>query len=155
MVVITGGGTCNSQLKFLGSGNYKIRNLPIHLETCGAYPIQGEMDWITSQSKNISHSFEENLKLADEFKIIIEMKNSMQEWASMIDFEKYGIPTWLHPEWSVTRNNLVLESITTWVRKKNGSPYRVGFQLHKLFRQMKKTKELDPLHHYQKTLTPF
>ena len=97
---------------------------------------------------------EENLKLADEFKIIIENENSMQEWASMIDFEKYGIPTWLHPEWSVTRNNLVLESITTWV-KKMGPLTELVFSCTNFFRQMKKTKELDPLHHYQKTLRHF
>ena len=153
LVVITGGEPAIHNLNFLVQ-ELQIRNLPIHLETCGAYPIQGEIDWITLSPKTLATPLEENLKLADEFKIIIENENSMQEWASMIDFEKYGIPTWLHPEWSVARNNLVLESITTWV-KKNGSPYRAGFQLHKLFQADEKDKRTRPIASLSENPTPF
>jgi hypothetical protein len=38
----------------------------------------------------------------------------------------------LHPEWSQSKDELVLSLITDWI-KGNGSPYRAGFQIHKLF----------------------
>ncbi len=132
IVVITGGEPAIHNLHAL-THELRIRNLPIHIETCGAYPIQGDMDWITLSPKFLAHPLMENLNIADEFKIIVEDDTSILKWTGMIDFSKFAIPTWLHPEWSVSQDVSVLTKITEWI-KENGFPYRAGFQIHKLFK---------------------
>ena len=130
-VVITGGEPAIHNLHDL-TYELRIRNLPIHLETCGAYSIKGEMDWITLSPKNLAPPIDENLAVADEFKIIIEDKETIQNWLNQIPFSDLGVPTWLHPEWSLSQDILLLSSINDWV-KKHGAPYRAGFQMHKLY----------------------
>jgi organic radical activating enzyme len=142
IVVITGGEPAIHNLHDLAY-ELRIRNLPIHIETCGAFPILGEMDWITISPKNLALPIEENLALADEFKIIVEDETSIQHWTNKIDFAQIGVPTWLHPEWSCSKDESVLSSITNWI-KDRGAPFRAGFQMHKLFQADKKDKRSKP-----------
>jgi 7-carboxy-7-deazaguanine synthase len=142
IVVITGGEPAIHNLHNLVH-QLQIRSLPVHIETCGAYPIQGEMDWITLSPKRLALPTEDNLKIADEFKIIVEHDQSIKEWCNLIDFTRFGIPTWLHPEWSLSSDKLILSSITEWV-KQNGSPFRAGFQIHKLFQADEKDERSMP-----------
>ena len=142
IVVITGGEPAIHNLHDLAY-ELRIRNLPIHIETCGAYPILGEMDWITISPKNLALPIEENLALADEFKIIVEDETSIQHWTNKIDFAQIGVPTWLHPEWSCSKDESVLSSITNWI-KDRGAPFRAGFQMHKLFQADEKDKRSKP-----------
>ena len=142
IVVITGGEPAIHNLHDLAY-ELRIRNLPIHIETCGAYPILGEMDWITISPKNLALPIEENLALADEFKIIVEDETSIQDWTNKIDFAQMGVPTWLHPEWSCSKDESVLSSITNWI-KDRGAPFRAGFQMHKLFQADEKDKRSKP-----------
>lgn len=130
-VVITGGEPTIHNLHDL-TYELRNRNLPIHLETCGAYSIKGEMDWITLSPKNLAPPLDKNLVLADEFKIIIEGVDSIQDWSDKIPFSEFGVPTWLQPEWSCSQDSHLLSSINEWV-KKHGAPYRAGFQMHKLY----------------------
>lgn len=143
IVIITGGEPAIHNLNHLVH-ELQIRNLPVHIETCGAYPIQGEMDWITLSPKKLAPPLEENLKIADEFKLIVENEDSIQNWSESINFSQYGIPTWLHPEWSVSRDSKILSIITNWI-KENGAPYRAGFQLHKLFEADEKDERSMPV----------
>ena len=143
IVVITGGEPAIHNLHDLVH-EMRIRNLPVHIETCGAYPIQGEMDWITLSPKNLALPIAENLSLADEFKIIVEDATSIQNWAKQIDFVQFGVPTWLHPEWSCSQDESVLSSITTWI-KEQGSPFRAGFQIHKLYQADEKDNRSKPV----------
>ena len=131
IVVITGGEPAIHNLHDLAHELHS-RSLSIHLETCGAYSIRGEMDWITLSPKSLAPPLDENLERADEFKIIVEGTETIQYWLKKIDFSRLGVPTWLHPEWSQSKDELVLSSITDWI-KGNGSPYRAGSQIHKLF----------------------
>ena len=142
IVVITGGEPAIHNLHDLAY-ELRIRNLPIHIETCGAFPILGEMDWITISPKNLALPIEENLALADEFKIIVEDETSIQHWTNKIDFAQIGVPTWLHPEWSCSNDESVLSSITNWI-KDRGAPFRAGFQMHKLFQADEKDKRSKP-----------
>jgi len=108
------------------------RNLPVHLETCGAYAIRGEMDWVTLSPKWNAMPLEECLEQADEFKLIIEETDSIEKWASALPVSSLGVPVWLHPEWSKAKDPEILHSINDWV-KEHGAPFRAGFQLHKLY----------------------
>ena len=131
IVVITGGEPAIHNLHDLAF-QLRNRNLPVHLETCGAYPIRGEMDWITLSPKWNAMPIDECLAQTDEFKLIVEKKDDIPKWSEELPFTQTGAPVWLHPEWSKSKDQAVLGSINQWV-KDHGAPYRAGFQLHKLF----------------------
>ena len=131
IVVIAGGDPAIHNLHDLC---YQIRNrnLPVHLETCGAYPIRGEVDWVTLSPKWNAMPLEECIGQADEFKLIIEDGESIHKWAEALTPASHGIPVWLHPEWSKAKDKETLGAINNWI-KEHGAPFRAGFQLHKLF----------------------
>ena len=131
IVVITGGEPAIHDLVGL-SYQLRSRNLPVHIETCGAFPIMGEMDWVTVSPKSAALPIEETFELVDEWKIIVENEESIETWCEAIPFKDLNEPVWLHPEWSQSQNPKVLKSINEWV-KEHGAPFRAGFQMHKLF----------------------
>jgi organic radical activating enzyme len=130
-VVITGGEPAIHPLYDLVH-ELRIRSLPIHLETCGAFPVQGEMDWITLSPKWNKLPIEETFFLADEFKVIVESPEDLSKWTNALPMKERKVPIWLHPEWSQAENSEVLGAINDWI-KHQGFPYRAGFQLHKLY----------------------
>ena len=131
IVVITGGEPAIHDLCGL-SYQLRSRNLPVHLETCGAYPISGEMDWVTISPKWSAPPIPETLELADEYKIIVESEGCISKWNNSLSLKSMHKSVWIHPEWSKSTNRKVLQAINDWV-KENGSPFRAGFQLHKLY----------------------
>ncbi|MCH6257614.1 7-carboxy-7-deazaguanine synthase QueE [Puniceicoccaceae bacterium K14] len=131
-VVITGGEPTVHDLKDLTSA-IRAEGLSIHLETCGAFPIKGNVDWVTLSPKWAARPLEQNLATASEFKIIVEDATSIERWVTELGPYFGERPVWLHPEWSQRSNNDVLCSITNYV-KKHGAPFRAGFQMHKLFK---------------------
>ena len=132
IVVVTGGEPAIHNLHDLAY-QLRNRNLPVHLETCGAYPIRGEMDWITLSPKRQAEPLDECIGQADEFKLIVEAPGAIPEWTDSLALGQRRVPVWLHPEWSKSRDKVVLRSINEWV-KERGAPFRAGFQLHKLYR---------------------
>ncbi len=142
IVVITGGEPAIHDLIGL---DYQLRsrNLPVHIETRGAYPIMGEMDWITVSPKWAAPPIEENLERVDEWKIIVEDEESITKWCEALPLRDVDAPVWLHPEWSQSKNPKVLNSINEWV-KENGFPFRAGFQLHKIFKSDQEDKRSKP-----------
>lgn len=137
-VVITGGEPTIFDLTKLTS-KLKSEKLPSHLETSGGFKIKGEFDWITVSPKKEKLPLEENLMIADEIKIIIDGENAINDWFQYLKPHKLKVPTWLNIEWSQRDNQNLKEQITSFV-KEHGSPFRVGYQFHKLF----KADEMDP-----------
>jgi len=120
--------------------------LDVHLETSGGFEIRGGFDWITLSPKKWKSPLAESVKLADEFKIIVEEPADIQHYLNLL--EAFGFnwreqgwrqrPTWprsvwLHPEWSQRDNRDVLNAISNAVKKGCGI-LRAGFQMHKLYR---------------------
>ena len=97
----------------------RSRNLPVHLETCGAFPISGEIDWITISPKWAAPPIEETLEFADELKIIVEDEHSIAKWSEKLSLPDFNIPVWLNPEWSKSKDPVVLESINQWVKERS------------------------------------
>jgi organic radical activating enzyme len=126
-VVVTGGEPAIHDLKPLVDALHAIGR-KVHLETSGAFPIQGAFDWITLSPKRWKLPLTENLALADEFKIIVDQKGAIEAYAAVIG--KTPKPVWLHPEWSKHEDAATLGAITGWV-KTQGAPYRAGWQMHK------------------------
>ena len=133
IVVVTGGEPAVHDLLRLTS---LIKRQNRHIETSGAFPIKGTFDWITVSPKNkwAKPVTDENILLADEFKLIIEHPDDLSYWAPIIQRGGYrGQPIWLHPEWSKRNDASVLNAISAWV-KDAGETFRVGYQLHKLYK---------------------
>ena len=75
----------------------KSRNLPVHLETCGAYHVNGEIDWITVSPKWTKPPIEETLERVDEYKIIIEDETSIEKWSEAHSLKNEDIPSGCTP----------------------------------------------------------
>lgn len=131
-VVLTGGEPSIFNLNPLIDCLKAELNIKIHIETSGAFPIKGDVDWITVSPKWDKLPLSENLKRANEIKIIVENKHSILNWQKSIEINP-EIPTWLHPEWSQKDNPEVLNSISECVKECGGN-FRAGYQLHKLYK---------------------
>lgn len=129
-VVLTGGEPAIFNLSPLTDYIKSHSYIPIHLETSGAFPIKGDIDWITVSPKWSKLPLIENLKKANEIKIIVENPDSIRKWVKVIG--ETDIPVWLHPEWSQRNNPEILDSISNYVKYRSGN-FRAGYQLHKLY----------------------
>ena len=132
-VVITGGEPTIHNLAPLCDALHS-KKLRVHLETCGAFPIRGNIDWVTLSPKTNRLPLAENWACASELKLIITAPSDLVFWAEKISRESVvaEAPIWLHPEWSQHQNPEVLGAISAWICA-HGAPYRAGWQLHKLF----------------------
>lgn len=144
MVIITGGEPAIHDLTELVFALNK-RNIQVHIETSGAFPIKGKVDWITCSPKKAKPPLPEVVRIADEFKFIIEEPGDIPFYYGTLlnagATEKHlqeDIPIWLHPEWSQRENPKVLQAICSAVKELKG--FRAGWQVHKLY----KVDNLDP-----------
>lgn len=138
IVVLTGGEPAVHDLLDLTHA-LRSRSLPVHLETCGAFPLRGDFDWITLSPKWDALPLDENLAAAHELKIIVEDETSIEKWTAELADRHQVETVWLHPEWSLLNHpdrkeqaDRVLQAISRHV-KTHGPPYRAGCQLHKLY----------------------
>lgn len=99
IAVITGGEPAMYDLTALcdelhGAG------LKTHIETSGAYPLSGALDWVTVSPKKFKAPIDETLQKADELKVVIYHKSDF-EWAEH-HAAKVGpnCKLYLQPEWS-------------------------------------------------------
>jgi 7-carboxy-7-deazaguanine synthase len=126
LVVITGGepfiynlGPLTAQLKAAGFG--------INIETSGAYPLSGEIDWVCLSPKKFKSPVPEILLQANELKIII-FNQSDFVWAE--SFARSVSPEtrlYLQPEWS--RHTQMLPLIVQYV--KTHPQWQISLQTHK------------------------
>lgn len=129
--VITGGEPTIHDLAPL-TRELRSRNLAVHLETSGSFPIRGEFAWITVSPKWVKPPLGENLARADEIKVIVEDCDSIAKWVGHLTGIDDRAVVWLHPEWSQRNNPNVLKAISRAV-KDLGRPFRAGYQLHRLY----------------------
>lgn len=130
-VVITGGEPAIHDLEPLTT-LLREKNLPVHIETSGAFPLRGHFDWITLSPKRWKMPLPENLQRAHELKIIVDTEDAVDFWLRELEGKFNARHVWLHPEWSLRHDPLILNQITRTV-KERGAPYRAGWQLHKLY----------------------
>lgn len=133
-VVITGGEPTIHNLAPL-TDSLHAAGLRVHLETSGAFQLRGEADWITLSPKREKPPLPQMLDMASEFKLVIDTPESLAFWAGVLGDTLSRNPSrfvWLHPEWSQRANPQILSLLTEWITA-HGSPYRAGWQLHKLY----------------------
>jgi 7-carboxy-7-deazaguanine synthase len=133
LVIITGGEPAVYDLRPLTDALHQAR-LPAHLETSGHFILRGDFDWITLSPKKWGPPLPECVQQADEFKIIVEEKEDIPLYLTML--EERGRPSdapiWLHPEWSHRHDPAVLSEICTAVVTSE-QEVRAGYQIHKLY----------------------
>lgn len=130
-VVITGGEPTIHDLTSLTSALRK-QGLPSHLETSGSFEIRGDFAWVTVSPKWAKLPLPENVRRANEIKLIVEDAASINKWLDQLAPHLSDQVIWLHPEWSRREDSAVLNAISTAV-KKHGHPLRAGYQIHRLY----------------------
>jgi organic radical activating enzyme len=126
IAVITGGEPAmhdlNAICDALHAGNFKV-----HIETSGAHPLSGKLDWVTLSPKKFKAPLEDNMEKADELKIIVYNKSDFH-WA-----EEHAAKVaphcklYLQPEWS--RKDQVTPLIIDYI--KNNPQWQLSLQTHK------------------------
>lgn len=126
LIVITGGEPCMHNLTPLTDA-LKLAGFTINIETSGAHPFSGQLDWICLSPKKFKFPLEENLPLANELKVVI-FNISDFEWA-----EKHAAHVnehcklYLQPEWD--KRNIVLPLIIDYI--KENPKWTLSIQTHK------------------------
>jgi 7-carboxy-7-deazaguanine synthase len=126
LCVITGGEPALYDLNPVCDALH-ANGIQVNIETSGAYPIQGNMDWICLSPKKFKFPIKEALEMADEFKAVIFHPSDI-EWAN--SFVKDLKPTcklYLQPEWS--KAETVTPLIIDYV--KNHPQWHISLQTHK------------------------
>jgi organic radical activating enzyme len=133
IAVITGGEPTIHDLNPLTTALHNA-GLRTHLETCGAFPIHGDFDWVTLSPKPQALATPENLLRADELKLIISAPEDLATWAEFLRQNPTRPDTsrWLHPEWSRRNEPELPRAITRWVLA-HGGAWRAGWQIHKCY----------------------
>ena len=98
-VVVTGGEPLMWDMNLL-TQKLKENNRKVHIETSGAYPMSGHLDWITLSPKKTGLPLEEIYSKANELKVIVFNNNDFkfaEEQAAKVS-EKCKL--YLQSEWS-------------------------------------------------------
>lgn len=126
IVIITGGEPTMHSLTKL-TRNLKEEGFAVHLETSGAYAINGKFDWICVSPKKRKAPLKESLQIADELKVIIYNKNDFN-WAEKNALSlKKNCNLFLQPEWG--KADTVIPWITEYI--KMNPHWMVSLQTHK------------------------
>lgn len=126
LVVITGGEPFIYNLAPLTS-LLKAAGFKINIETSGAYPLSGQIDWVCLSPKKFKNPVPEILPQADELKIIVFNQSDFIWAESYAKSVKPGTRLYLQPEWS--RHAQMLPLIVQYV--KTHPQWQISLQTHK------------------------
>lgn len=125
-IVLTGGEPLMWNLEILTS-TLKSLGCTIHIETSGAYPMSGHLDWITLSPKKTGLPLEDIYKKASELKVIIFNNHDFtfaQEQAAKVS---ENCELYLQSEWS--KRDQMYPKITDFILEH--SNWRSSIQTHK------------------------
>lgn len=126
LVVITGGEPLMHNLTELTHQLHQ-EGFTINIETSGAHPMSGNIDWICLSPKKFKKSLPEFNKIANELKIIVYNKSDF-EWAESYAAEvNDSCKLLLQPEWGKEAKMLPL--IIEYV--KENPKWNISLQTHK------------------------
>lgn len=125
-VVITGGEPAMYDLNAL-IDRLKKHSLEVAIETSGAYPLLGNIDWYCFSPKKFKAPVEEAYKKADELKIVISHPSDF-DWAKTHAVKvSESCKLFLQSEWS--KQERFLPMIIDFV--KNNPKWTISLQTHK------------------------
>lgn len=126
IVVITGGEPLMHDLTQL-TAQLHAHNVRMHIETSGSRPVSGEWDWITLSPKKFKAPLPQNMKLANELKVVVFNKSDF-DWA-----EKHAAQVspscklYLQPEWD--KAPVITPLIIDYI--KLNPRWQLSLQIHK------------------------
>ena len=126
IAVITGGEPAMYDLTALCNELHNA-GFTTHIETSGAYPLIGELDWVTLSPKKFKAPLDECIQMADELKIVVFNKSDF-EWA-----EEYAAKVgkdcrlYLQPEWG--KKEIITPLIIDYIKK--NPRWQLSLQSHK------------------------
>ena len=126
LVVITGGEPAMYDLTEL-THLLKHHGFRIHIETCGAYPLTGELDWITVSPKKFKAPLPEVIHLAHELKVVV-FHTSDFKWAEQnAQYINQDCKLYLQTEWNKKDkfNQMLIDYI------KSNPAWSLSVQTHK------------------------
>lgn len=126
IAVITGGEPAMHNLTAICKSLHH-EGFRVHIETSGAHPLSGKLDFITLSPKKFKAPLEENMELADELKIVVYNKSDFawaEEHAAKVSKK---CKLYLQPEWSRidTMTPLIIDYI------KQHPQWQLSLQTHK------------------------
>jgi organic radical activating enzyme len=125
-VVVTGGEPLTWDMTLL-TQKLKDKNLKVHIETSGAYPVSGIWDWFCLSPKKNKLPGADAYAIASELKVIVYNKHDFtfaEEQAAKVNPNAI---LFLQPEWS--KKEEMTPMIVDYVM--NNPKWRVSLQTHK------------------------
>ena len=127
VVVITGGEPAMYDLNPIVDTLHQ-NGIRVHIETSGAYEIQGNFDWITLSPKKFKFPIETEIVKAHELKIVA-FNNSDFEWATKWEhFCNSTCKLFIQPEWD--KREKMTPAIIAFV--KENPHWQISLQTHKI-----------------------
>ncbi len=127
-VVITGGEPLYQYDKLaVLSKALNNKGFQVHLETSGAYPFQGKVDWLCLSPKRIMPVREDIIPLANEIKFVISNEVELEFARQFVDQHKPAAMLFLQPEWR--RRNKIIPLLVDFIKSQQG--WRLSLQTHK------------------------
>ena len=126
IAVITGGEPCMHDLTPLCDALHKA-GFRTHIETSGAHPLSGSLNWITLSPKKFKAPLDESLAKANELKVVIYHKSDFQ-WAEQHAAKvSKECKLYLQPEWS--RRDAMTPLIIEYIQQH--PRWQLSLQTHK------------------------
>jgi organic radical activating enzyme len=126
IAVITGGEPAMYNLTAVSDAMH-VAGIKVHIETSGAYPILGNIDWITVSPKKFKSPLKESLAKANELKVVIFNKSDFvwaEQNAAMVSAD---CKLFLQPEWS--KKEKINQEIIDYI--KENPQWQLSLQTHK------------------------
>jgi 7-carboxy-7-deazaguanine synthase len=126
LAVITGGEPLMYDLNELTKALHQ-KNIEVNIETSGAYPLSGDIDWICVSPKKFKAPLDDVLSKAHELKVVV-FNNSDFNWAEKNSLKvSNNCQLYLQPEWD--KSSQVLSDIIEFV--KQNPRWKISLQTHK------------------------
>jgi 7-carboxy-7-deazaguanine synthase len=126
IVVITGGEPSRYDLTYL-TRSLKEAGLRVHIETSGAYALQGEFDWVCFSPKKFKGPDVDAIDKANELKVVVYNKSDFHFAEIYANQVAADCQLFLQPEWSREKDMLPL--IIEYV--KQNPKWKISLQIHK------------------------
>lgn len=126
IAVITGGEPAMHNLTPLCDALHEA-GFATHIETSGAHPLTGALDWVTLSPKKFKAPLPECLAMADELKVVVFNRSDFdwaEQHAAMVGPH---CKLFLQPEWS--KHDAITPSIIDYI--KQHPQWQLSLQTHK------------------------
>lgn len=124
--VITGGEPAMYDLTALCDALHAA-DFQVHIETSGAYPLTGAIDWVTISPKKFKAPLEDNMELADELKVVVYNKTDFQWGEQHAAKVRKDCLRYLQPEWS--KKDTMVPMMIDYIHKH--PEWQLSLQTHK------------------------